>query len=141
MLGGMPAPDLEGAAAVTAPPLAEATVAIVTTAGLRPADKAALWQPGDVSFVPLAKDMRNMHLNHMSPNFDRAGFAQDLNVVFPIDRLEEMAEAGVIGAVADTNYSFMGAQMELATLIQDTGPAAAQELLDAGVDVVLLTPV
>jgi predicted Fe-Mo cluster-binding NifX family protein len=35
----------------------------------------------------------------------------------------------------------MGAQGELATIIHDTGPAAAQLLVDDGVDVVLLTPV
>ena len=35
----------------------------------------------------------------------------------------------------------MGAMFDLSTIIEDSGPAAAQELIDAGVDVVLLTPV
>ena len=42
-------------------------------------------------------------LGHHSVNFDRGGFAADLNVVYPIDRLEEMAAGGVIGDVADNH--------------------------------------
>jgi hypothetical protein len=67
----------------------------------------------------------------------------DLDVVYPVDRLTEMAADGVIGSVNDRHISFMGAQLDAtyATMIHDTGPAAAQILLDDGVDVVLLTPV
>ena len=45
-------------------------------------------------------------MSHISVNFDRSGFQQDLNVVFPVERLREMAADGEIGSVAD---SFMGA--------------------------------
>ena len=83
-----------------------------------------------------------MQLGHLSPNFDRSGFAADLNVVYPIDRLEEMASEGVIGKVADTHLSFMGAQDEtMSSIRMDTGPAAAKLLKDQGTDIVLLTPI
>lgn len=141
MAGGIPAPEIETAAATTAPPLSEAKVAIVTTAGMRPSGDVTIWQPSDGSFTRLPRAVRDMQLSHFSPNFDRAGVAQDLNVVFPIDRLEELVAAGKIGELADTNLSFMGAQPDMSMIIQDTGPAAAQELIDQGVDVVLLTPV
>lgn len=140
MVGGIPGVEMDPAATM-APPLSEATVAIVTTAGMKPPGEAALWQTTDASFVALPRAMRNMQLSHFSPNFDRAGVAQDLNVVYPIDRLEELAADGTIGGVAETHFSFMGAQMDLSTIVNDTGPAAAQLLLDQGVDVVLLTPV
>jgi D-proline reductase (dithiol) PrdB len=48
-------------------------------------------------------------MTHISTNFDRTGFQQDWNVVFPLDRLRELAATGVIGSVADYHYSFMGA--------------------------------
>ncbi|PIP39124.1 MAG: hypothetical protein COX19_08875 [Desulfobacterales bacterium CG23_combo_of_CG06-09_8_20_14_all_51_8] len=48
-------------------------------------------------------------MSHVSTNFDRIGFQQDWNVVFPIDRLQELAAEGFIGSVADYHYSFMGA--------------------------------
>ena len=75
-------------------------------------------------------------------NFDRSGFAADLNVVYPIDRLEELAADGTLGAVAPHHLSFAGAQPDtLAAIRLDSGPAAARRLLNDGVDVVLLTPV
>jgi D-proline reductase (dithiol) PrdB len=124
------------------PPLSTARVAIVTTAGLR-SDGSAHWLPGDQSFTILDGNTRSLHLGHFSPNFDRTGFALDLNVVYPIDRLHELAARGTIGSVASSHISFMGAQLDhtLATLRLDTGPAAARVLRDDGVDVVLLTPV
>lgn len=86
---------------------------------------------------------RNLTLAHFSPNFDRSGFALDLNVVYPIDRLNELAARKVIGSVAAQHISFMGAQLDhtLSTMRLDTGPAAARILREDGVDVVLLTPV
>lgn len=124
------------------PPLKNARVAIVTTAGLR-SDGQLHWQPGDQSFTILEGTDRTVGLAHFSPNFDRSGFALDLNVVYPIDRLHELAERGVIGSVASRHISFMGAQLDhtLPTMRLDTGPAAAKVLRDDGVDVVFLTPV
>ena len=124
-----------------APRLANARVAIVTTAGLRD-DGIGAWHDGQ-GFVAIDDAVRDLVLAHVSPNFDRAGVAADLNVVYPVDRLHELAAAGVIGSVAAQHLSFMGAQPDhtLTTLRLDTGPAAARILLDDGVDVVLLTPV
>ena len=126
----------------TAPSLAEARVAIVTTAGLR-SDGGRGWAIGDQSFTVLDSADRDVTLAHASPNFDRSGFAADLNVVYPADRLVELAAQGVIGSVASRHLSFMGAQTDhtMTTLRLDTGPAAAKLLRDDGVDVVLLTPV
>ena len=133
--------DFGVTACATAPPLHKARVAIVTTAGLRP-DGQATWSEGQ-GFVVLDGSQRSLTLAHASPNFDRAGLAADLNVVYPVDRLAELAERGVIGSVASQHLSFMGAQVDhtLTTLRLDTGLAAAELLKADGVDVVLLTPV
>ena len=133
--------DFEGTPATAAPPLSEARVAIVTTAGLR-ADGQATWTQGQ-GFVVLDGAERHLTLAHSSPNFDRTGVALDINVVYPLDRLRELAERGTIGSVASQHLAFMGAQLDhtLATVRLDTGPAAAELLLADGVDVVLLTPV
>lgn len=137
----LPVPEFENPAFVQPPPLSEATVAIVTTAGLRLKDEES-WKPGDPSFRAFESSERDLRLGHLSPNFDRSGIAADLNVAYPIDRLNEMAEEGIISAVAPRHLTFMGAQDETMTTIRmDTGPAAAKLLKDDGVDVVLLTPV
>ena len=128
----------------TPKPLAQSRVAVVTTAGLRPAGgDGADWNPGDQAMQLLSASTDGLVLAHFSPNFDRSGWIVDPNIVFPVDRLREMAAEGVIGSVADVHVSFMGAQIDhtLETIRMDTGPAAARALLDDDVDLVLLTPV
>lgn len=138
---GLPAPEFRDPAWVTPAPLASASVAIVTSAALHTADDRR-FSAADTGYRFIARDRRDLVLGHWSPNFDRAGMAMDLNVVYPIDRLEELAERGVIGAVAPRHLSFAGNQPDdLATIRLDTGPAAAAALRADGVDVVLLTPV
>jgi D-proline reductase (dithiol) PrdB len=138
----IPYPTLEAAAVDLDKPLSECRVAIVTTAGLKPNGEIDLWSPNP-AFTVLAGDARDVQLSHFSPNFDRTGIIEDLNVVYPVDRLAELADEGLIGSVNDRHISFMGAQMDatFSAIIQDTAPAAAQMLIDDGVDVVLLTPV
>jgi len=140
-VAALPAFDFGVTSATIAPPLSKARVAIVTTAGFR-GDRTASWTDGQ-GFTVLDTAERDHTLAHLSPNFDRVGIAADLNVVYPIDRLDELASAGVIQSVASRHLSFMGAQPDhtLSTLRLDTGPAAAKLLRDDGVDVVVLTPV
>ena len=66
---------------------------------------------------------------------------RDLNVVFPLDRLDELAARGRIGKVAGQHLAYAGNQWDLAEIRMDGGPAGAQLLLKHEVDVVLLTPV
>ena len=121
--------------------LAHSRVAIVTTAALRLSTQDK-FVGGDQTFRVLPARTDGLILGQVSPNFDRSGFIVDPNVVFPTDRLIEMTNEGSIGSVSDIHLAFLGAQGEsLATMELDTGPAAAKVLNDAGVDVVLLTPV
>jgi D-proline reductase (dithiol) PrdB len=136
-----PVPELGAAAFVRPPALAEARVAIVTTAALHCAGELPA-RGGDPSFRVLDSGSK-VSLGHESPNFDRSGWLFDPNVVFPLDRLEELAEAGTIGSAAPRHLAFAGNQQleTLATIGLDSGPAAAALLREDGVDVVLLTPV
>jgi D-proline reductase (dithiol) PrdB len=139
-IAGLPVPDFDETPFTRPPALRDATVAIVTSAGLmRPGEE--LWHEGDSGFRAFRVAERQVIVGHQSTNFDRSGIAADLNVAYPIDRLDEMRTEGVIGAVAPRHLSFTGPIMELSTLRMDTGPAAAKLLVEDGVDVVLLTPV
>ncbi len=64
---------------------------------------------------------------------------EDCNVVFPLDRLNELAAEGAIGSVAATHYSFMGATDP----VQMEGYAreVAGQLKQDKVDAVILSPV
>ncbi|MEJ2718915.1 MAG: glycine/sarcosine/betaine reductase selenoprotein B family protein [Deltaproteobacteria bacterium] len=83
--------------------------------------------------------MNDLVMTHVSPNFDRVGFQTDWNVVFPLDRLRELAQSDLIGSVADYHYSFMGAtdprQMEA------TARGLAPLLTRDRVNALLLVPV
>jgi D-proline reductase (dithiol) PrdB len=137
----VPCPEFPDAAFNVPVPLSRATVAIVTSAALHTADDER-FSAGDTGFRAIPSDRRDLVLGHWSPNFDRTGVAVDLNVVYPIDRLDELAARGTIGAVAPRHVSFAGNQPDdVATIRHDSGPAAAALLKADGVDVVLLTPV
>lgn len=122
-------------------PLSEARVAIVTSAALHRSDDDP-FAPGDTTYRSLDRHDRDLILGHWSPNFDRTGFQLDLNVVYPIDRLEELEAEGVIGSVAPRHYAFAGNQPDTVSELRlDTGPACAADMIADDVDVVLLTPV
>ena len=91
-------------------PLNERRAAIISTAGLhRRGDRP--FQPGDGSYrvIPGDTSASELVMSHLSVNFDRTGFQQDLNVVFPIDRLRELLADRAVGSMAALHYSFMGA--------------------------------
>ena len=103
------------------------------------------WDVTDLNWVTATiitkpcRELRGTWPLDITVNFD-SGFAADINVVFPIDRLEELAEDAVIGDVADNHYAFAGNQSVTVSEIRlDSGPHCAREMLDEGVDVVLLT--
>jgi hypothetical protein len=139
-----PVPDLGPAPWTVATPLDRATVAIVTTAGIHPRGDELFSGIGDQSFRTIRTEDRDLVSSHVSPNFDLTGFVADLNTVFPIDRLSELAAGGRVGRVSPVHLSFMGGQgwnPTMSTMRLDSGPAAAQLLRREGVDTVLLTPV
>jgi len=126
---------------VTGPALHQRKVALISTAGLlKRGDRPFTFLPGDhYRIIPSDVQGRDLVMSHVSANFDRSGFCRDWNVAFPLERLKELCEEGLIGSVADHHYSFMGAtdpaQFEAAA--REVGRAMKAE----GVDAALLLPV
>ncbi|MDP7525333.1 MAG: glycine/sarcosine/betaine reductase selenoprotein B family protein [Dehalococcoidales bacterium] len=123
------------------PPLSQRRVALVSVAGIhrrgdRPftRDTADCYRiiPGDIKADELV-------MTHISINFDRSGFQQDLNVIFPVDRLRELDEEGVIGSIADSHYSFMGAHDPMD--LEEQARSVARLLKKDKVDAIVLLPV
>ena len=84
-VANLPVPEFAETAFTPPPPLEDARVAIVTSAALyREGDDPFAAQ--DIHFETIPDSARDLKLGHLSPNFDRAGFAADLNVVYPVDR-------------------------------------------------------
>jgi D-proline reductase (dithiol) PrdB len=136
----LPCTPFETAPWVTGPPLHERKVALISTAGLQ--------RRGDRPFGVGAADYRliasdtlpaDLVMSHISTNFDRTGFQQDWNVVFPLERLRALVAAGEIGSLAQYHYSFMGATDPVA--MEPRARELAQIMKTEGVNAVLLVPV
>lgn len=120
--------------------LEDSKIAIISTAGLhRSEDAPFVPGAGDYRVIPDDEDMSNLMMSHLSTNFDRTGFFQDVNTAFPIDRLHDLNEMGVIGSVASRHYSFMGATPP--HMMEPVAKDLAELLKQDGVDAVILVPV
>jgi D-proline reductase (dithiol) PrdB len=121
--------------------ISELRIALITTAGLHFRDDPA-FEFADSTFRPIFgnEDSNNLVMSHSSVNFDKTGFAEDVNMVFPIDRFRELEAEGRIGSLADIHYSFMGAGLE-PDAYETTASQVAGLLKQDKVDAVFLTPV
>ena len=133
-------PEFKTSPFVTGGPLTARRVAIVSSAGLVVrGDNPFRGRDPDFRVISGATKPNDLLCSHISINFDRTGFQEDWNVVFPLDRLRELAAEGVIGSVAATHYSFMGATDPLQ--MEGYARDLASRLKRDGVDAVLLSPV
>src|SRR5438552_17484841 len=92
-------------------PLAECSVALVSTAGVHLKSQPAhdLLNPhGDASFREIPGDTQTRNLAVDDIHCDTPDANKDTNCVFPLDRLRELVSIGMIGAIAPMHYGFMG---------------------------------
>jgi D-proline reductase (dithiol) PrdB len=139
-LNDLDCPVFEDKPWVNEGPLSERRVALVSSAGIHHgSDKH--FTGGDASFRSISGDVNpsDIVMSHVSVNFDRSAFQQDLNSILPIQHLEDLADKGVIGSVSPTHYSFMGAT-DPRNMADEAGQLAAIMGSD-NVDAVVLLPV
>lgn len=136
-------PRLPSPAWAGGPALSRRRVAIVSTAGLQQSgDRPFTGSAGATEYrlIPADAPTGTLMMSHMSVNFDRTGFRRDVNLVFPLDRLRELAARGEIGSVAQFHYSFMGA-ISPPTRYEASAREVAGLLKRDGVDAAVLFPV
>ena len=87
-------------------PLAEATVALVTTSGVHLRDDRPFELSSDHTFrvIPRGADAGDLSITHQA--YDRTDALRDINLVFPLPRLRELEAEGAIGRVAEHHYGF-----------------------------------
>ncbi|MDH3534833.1 MAG: glycine/betaine/sarcosine/D-proline family reductase selenoprotein B [Gammaproteobacteria bacterium] len=131
-------PELKHPAWTQPVPAQERRVAIVSTAAVsRRGEKPFSWLARDYRVIP--KGERDLVMTHVAVEYDRTAWQQDLNAIIPLDRLDEMAQDGEIGSVANEHYAFMGAadprDMEKSAL------EVAERMTQEDVNTVFLIPV
>ena len=119
-------------------PLSQCRVAIVTTGGVYMDGDEPFDTKGDWSFRVLPSDTPRDKFRIAHEKYDLTGVLEDINTVFPVDTLGELAADGIIGSLAETNYGFMGYIPRPESLIAETAPEVARRLKDDGVDAVLI---
>ena len=127
-----------------AKPLSEATIAIVTSAALSMPDQPPMDGPnveGDYTIRVLDANADPRSLKIWHTHFDTTAAREDVNVVYPIERLRELADEGIIGGVSPRAVSFMGYFSNVFRMRDEVAPAVVRVLLDAGADGAILVPV
>lgn len=121
--------------------LADKRIALLTTAGLHfEGDDAFGFVDAGYRVIPGDEDPRNLLMSHSSANFDRGGFQQDVNLVFPLERFRELVARGEVGSLASAHYSLMGAGLP-PEAYEGSVRGLAGMLKKDRVDAVFLTPV
>lgn len=124
-------------------PLAEARVALVTSAGVHLSDQEPFHTAtvaGDSSYRVIPNDVDFSTVRFAHTHYDTSSAEQDLNVVLPINRLAELVERGRVGAASPIHIGMMGFNPDPTGIADITGPAVAAALSDADVDVAIFAP-
>jgi D-proline reductase (dithiol) PrdB len=136
----LPCPTFEETPYVSGITPTQARVAIVSTAGLhRRSDQAFNIGEAGYRVIPVDVKADDLVMSHISTNFDRTGFQLDINMVLPLDRLNELAQQGSIDSVASYHYSFMGATDPVQ--MEQEARSLAKLLTNDRVNCILLVPV
>lgn len=125
---------------VTGPKLSERRIALLSTAALN-LRSDAVFLPNETHYRVIPGDVApgEVVMSHGSANFDRTGFQQDLNVCFPLQRLQELAAGGIIGSVSNVHFTVSGGRAPLE--LEDAARDMARILKADGVDTVFLIPI
>jgi D-proline reductase (dithiol) PrdB len=124
-------------------PLSECRVALVSTGGVHlrsdpPFDTAK--PDGDWSIRAIPSDTPAGEIAVSHTHYNHGDADEDVNCMFPVDRVRELAASGQIGGVAPTFFGMMGFIPNGRHSTEEAGPEIARQLKTEGTDIVLLTP-
>ncbi|MGI8546842.1 MAG: glycine/sarcosine/betaine reductase selenoprotein B family protein [Gemmatimonadaceae bacterium] len=124
-------------------PLSECRVAFVSTAGVQPRGTLpfdVVHPVGDYTFrqVPSSARVEDLEIHQLK--YPTMGANRDLNVIFPIERLRELAADGTIGSLTENFYSFIGYNMDPERLERTLAEDIADAVSAEGADIALCAP-
>ena len=126
-----------------AKPLAKSRLTFVSTSGVQPKGTLpfdVVHPVGDYSFrrVPSTAEPVDLEIHQLK--YPTVGANRDLNVIFPIERLRELAGEGVIGGLTPHFYSFIGYNMDPELLERTLAEEIAEAVVADGAEAALLAP-
>ena len=118
--------------------LEDATVCIVSTAGVRTKGDPPFNTEGDTSWRVIPAEAEGKDLRYDDSHYDHACVDRDMNCVFPLDRVRELAAEGRVGGLTARHFS-LGYSQALRELRERTIPALVHEIDRERPAAVLLT--
>jgi D-proline reductase (dithiol) PrdB len=124
-------------------PLPECRLTFVSSAGVQPKGSMpfdVVHPVGDYSFRCVPSQSRPADLEIHQIKYPTHGALRDLNVIFPIERLQELSAEGMIGPLTPNFFSFIGYNMDPERLERTLAEDIASAVLAQGADICLLCP-
>jgi D-proline reductase (dithiol) PrdB len=124
-------------------PVSQSRLTFVSSAGVQPKGTLpfdVVHPVGDYSFRRVPSESRPSELEIHQIKYPTTGANRDLNVIFPIERLRELAEEGVIGALTPNFFSFIGYNMDPERLENTLAEDIAESVVQDGAEAALLAP-
>jgi D-proline reductase (dithiol) PrdB len=123
-------------------PLSEAKVALISSSGVYHESQQGFHPiKNDFTYRILDKTVEASSLKIKHDNYDHSGATEDINCVFPYERMQELEQEGFIKEFSPRAITFMGRIFSKTALFNEMIPAFLQELRHDRVDAVLLVPV
>lgn len=129
--------------ALVAPPvpLASLRVALIASGGVYQSGQVAFHHRDDTSHrrIPTDVDVADLRTSHFA--YDLTDARTDPNVVFPIEPLRSLVQAGEVGSLTSDALTFMGGIYSQRRVHEELIPALHADIVEMAADVVLLVPV
>lgn len=124
-------------------PLSESRLTFVTTSGVQlkgtlPFD--TVHPVGDYTFRRVPSNSKPADLEIHQLKYPTVGAERDLNVIYPIERLQELVSEKIIGGLTENFYSFIGYNMDAERLEKTLAEDISEAVEAEKPDVVLLAP-
>lgn len=124
-------------------PLSESRLTFVSSAGVQPKGTMpfdVVHPVGDYSFRRVPSNSKPSELEIHQIKYPTHGAERDLNVIFPVERLQELAAEGLTGGLTENFFSFIGYNMDPERLERTLAEDIADGVESDGADVALLAP-
>ncbi len=124
-------------------PLSESRLSFISTAGVQPAGTLpfdTVHPVGDYTFRRVPSNSKISELEIHQLKYPTAGAKRDLNVIFPIERLQELANEKIIGELTENFFSFIGYNMDAERLEKTLAENIADAVQAEKPDACLLAP-
>lgn len=124
-----------------AKPLARCRVGLIASGGIYRQGQIAFHYRDDATYRVIGRDVAEDQLRVSHFAYDLRDARQDVNVVFPLSALRDLAQAGFIGDLTEETYTFMGGIYSARRVREELAPALVARMIEQEADVALLVPV